>query len=53
MAPTFDDSEKLLEVRISEALNGVYKGDVVCLKHPEDDKRLLIRRVTAGPGEEI
>eukprot|EP01134_Creolimax_fragrantissima_P003448 CFRG3448T1 len=53
MAPTLDDSEQLLEIRNRTSLSSLHKGDVVALKMPDDDSRLLVRRITAEPGEEL
>jgi len=54
MAPTFSNAEEtLLEVVNKPQLAGFYPGDIVALKNPLDESQTLIRRIMAGPGDEM
>ncbi|MCI4336304.1 MAG: S26 family signal peptidase [Thermoplasmata archaeon] len=51
MRPAFLPGDRLLVDRAEYRRRTPYDGEVVVLRDPEDQRRWLIKRVAAGPGE--
>lgn len=53
MLPTFKDGEQIIAEKISIKFSPLKRGDIVIFKHPQNENRLLIKRVIGLPNEEI
>lgn len=53
MVPTLDDNETLLEMRRVKDLEALRPGDVIAMRNPAEAGKLLVRRITAVPGDEL
>lgn len=53
MAPTLLPEERVLVDRLAYRRENPQRGDVVLASHPQDKKRLLLKRVAALPGEQV
>jgi len=53
MIPTFKDSEQIIAEKLSIKVKPLKRGDVIVFKHPQNEQRLLIKRVIGLPGETI
>lgn len=53
MVPNFQDKEQLIAEKVSVNFNPLKRGEVVILRHPLENDRLLIKRVIGLPGETI
>lgn len=53
MSPNFQDKEQLIAEKVSVNFNPLKRGEVVILRHPLENDRLLIKRVIGLPGETI
>lgn len=53
MLPTFKDGEQIIAEKVSIKFSPLKRGDIVIFKHPQNENRLLIKRVVGLPGELI
>lgn len=53
MYPTFLDKEQILAEKISLQFKPPERGEIVIFKHPEEQNKLLIKRIIGLPGETI
>jgi signal peptidase I len=53
MVPTLDDQDRLIVNKLLYRLGDPRVGDIVMLKYPEDPGTAFVKRVVAGPGDEI
>ncbi len=53
MSPAFTPGDRLLVDPKPTFGRGLSVGDVVVLRDPQDGRRLLLKRVAAGPGDPI
>ncbi len=53
MQPTLENKEQIFAEKISVKMEPPSRGDIVIFKHPENNKRLLIKRVVGLPNEQI
>jgi signal peptidase I len=51
MLPTFEDREQIIVEKISVKYEALKRGEVVVVKHPDNPKIFLIKRVVGLPGE--
>ena len=53
MYPNFHDKDQILAERLSTKFVDIQRGEVIILKHPLEQNKLLIKRVIGLPGETI
>ena len=53
MLPTFKDSEQIIAEKISIKFKDLERGEILIFNHPQNNKRLLIKRLIALPGETL
>jgi signal peptidase I len=53
MLPTFENGDYLIIDEVSYRTSEPERGEVVVFRYPGDDKRFLIKRIIALPGEQI
>ena len=53
MYPTFIDGEQIIAEKISIKFKNLQRGEILIFKHPQNENRLLIKRVIALPGESL
>ena len=53
MVPTFADKEQLVAEKISMNFKDLERGEVIIFKHPEQNEKLIIKRVIGLPGDTI
>jgi signal peptidase I len=53
MLPTFENGDYLIIDEVSYRTTEPERGEVVVFRYPGDDKRFLIKRIIALPGEQI
>lgn len=53
MYPTLENGEHIVAEKISTKLKPIARGNIVVFEHPQDPKRLLIKRVVGLPNENI
>jgi signal peptidase I len=53
MEPTLHDQEQIIAEKISLKFKPLTRGEIVIFRHPENNERLLIKRVVGLPGERI
>ena len=53
MHPTLIDKEQIVAEKISTKLKPLERGEIVIFRHPEENERLLIKRIIALPNELI
>ena len=53
MYPTFKDKEQIIAEKVSVKLKELERGEIIIVKSPKDNSRLLIKRVIGLPGERI
>jgi signal peptidase I len=51
MLPTFAAGDRIIVNRLAYRWRSPAKGDIVAVRHPFDEEKRLLKRVTAGPGE--
>lgn len=53
MVPTLDDQDRLIVNKLAYWLGDPRVGDIAMLKYPEDPGKTFVKRVVAGPGDQI
>jgi signal peptidase I len=53
MVPTLDDQDRLLVNKLAYWLGEPRIGDIAMLKYPQDPGMSFVKRVVAGPGDQI
>jgi len=53
MLPNYFDKEELIAEKLSVKYEKINRGDIVIVKHPEDERILVIKRVIGLPGEDF
>src|SRR5579859_5657783 len=53
MVPTLQDQDRLISTKFDYHLHHPLDGDIVILKSPTDDTQDYIKRVIAGPGDQL
>ena len=51
MSPTFEDKEQIIVEKLSIKYEGLQRGEIVVVKHPDNPKVFVIKRVVGLPGE--
>jgi signal peptidase I len=53
MLPNYFDGEQIIAEKISVKTGNLDRGEIIIFKHPEQQNKLLIKRVIALPGEVV
>jgi signal peptidase I len=53
MVPTLEDQDRLIVNKLAYRLGEPRVGDIAMLKYPEDPGKSFVKRVVAGPGDQI
>src|SRR3989344_3460559 len=53
MVPTFKDGEQIIAEKISIKFKDLERGEILIFNHPQNNSRLLIKRLIALPGEKV
>jgi signal peptidase I len=53
MDPTLQDKEQIIAEKISLLYKPLERGDIVIFRHPQETKRLIVKRIIGLPNEKI